>query len=266
MPELPEVQCVREGIWNAFGGRQVEDVWHDSLDNLIDPHSLPLRKIRGQTLSALERRGKYMLWHLGKFRLLAHLGMSGVFQVDGAPGKHTHLQLRFDNGTLCYTDPRRFGHFDLQESGTPLQRWDALGPDALSAECSGPAMEQRAMGSRVDIKNWILDQNHLAGVGNIYACEGLFAAGIAPCRAAGTLDKKEWQQLVAALKKIMKAAIRNRGTTFSDYRLTNGKGGAFQSFLQVFQKENLPCPRCGEVIRRQVQNGRSTFWCAVCQK
>lgn len=266
MPELPEVECVRQGIWAACAQKTVRRVWHDGMPNLLDAQSLPLKNLVGESLLALERRGKYLRWLTEKYQLLAHLGMSGVFAVNGNRTAHTHLELGFDNGTLCYTDPRRFGYFCLLPRGGESKRWSALGPDALDRACTGTRMAQTAAGSVVAIKNWILDQHHLAGVGNIYACEGLFRAGIHPERGAASLSGEEWRRLVAELKAVMRASIRNRGTTFSDYRLTNGRGGAFQTFLQVFQKEGTACSLCGNVIQRLVQTGRSTFYCPHCQK
>lgn len=266
MPELPEVECVRQGILDAFSGQIVTSVWHDGLKNLLDFESLPLQDLQGELLETVERRGKYMRWLTPRFQLLAHLGMSGVFQVGGARSKHTHLEIGFEDGTLCYTDPRRFGYFCMAPRFQSLPRWELLGPDALDRACTGAKMSAVAERSTVPVKTWIMDQQKLAGVGNIYASEGLFRAGIHPQRTAGSLSLAEWNGLVRELKTVMRASIRNRGTTFSDYRLTNGRGGSFQTFLRVFQKEGEPCPVCGCVIQKQVLAGRSTFYCPNCQK
>jgi len=266
MPELPEVECVRQGILDAFSGHTVRTVWHDGLKNILDPDSLCLEDLQGEILETVERRGKYMRWLTPRFQLLAHLGMSGVFQVDGTRSKHTHLEIGFEAGTLYYTDPRRFGYFCMAPRFQSLPRWESLGPDALDRICTGVKMCSIAQRSVVPVKTWIMDQRKMAGVGNIYASEGLFRAGIDPGRTAGSLTLAEWNRLVRELKSVMRASIRKRGTTFSDYRLTNGRGGSFQTFLRVFQKEGEPCPVCGCVIQKQVLAGRSTFYCPNCQK
>jgi len=266
MPELPEVECVRLGITEKFLGHRISDVWHDALDNLLDLQSEPLQGLRGQFLRALERRGKYMLWTFDSSHMLSHLGMSGVFTIDGVRARHSHLEISFDNGKLVYTDPRRFGYLNVQSLNQPFERWDVLGPDALQRACRAEYLYERARHSTVAVKVWIMDQGKIAGVGNIYACEALYRAGIHPQRGAGCLSLEEWRCLARALKGVMRASLRNRGTTFSDYRLTNGKGGSFQNFLKVFQKEGESCKVCGDAIHNLRLAGRSTFYCPTCQK
>lgn len=266
MPELPEVESVAADLRSALIGRSVQKVWHASMPNLLDAESLDLHLLKGETLQDIARKGKYMRWVTERYHMLVHLGMSGVFMLNGERSLHTHLVLEWsEKQTLCYTDPRRFGYFCLLPLHVAHARWEQLGVDALARNCSAHHLQKLAQQSRVAVKIWIMDQSKLAGVGNIYACEALFRAGIAPERPAGALNSAEWQLLVREIKAVMKASLRNRGTTFSNYRLTNGKGGAFQSFLQIFQKEGQSCPRCGALIQRQVQAGRSTFWCCACQ-
>lgn len=267
MPELPEVECVRRDLERAFVKQKIVQVWHQDMPNLLDKNSLPVEFLDGQILLSIERKGKYMHWVFERFHMLAHLGMSGVFGIQAEPTQHTHLKMTWNNQiVLSYTDPRRFGYFNLQLRSDPFERWELLGPDALAASCSAAYLAQKARGSSVAIKTWIMDQSKLAGVGNIYACESLFNAKIHPNRLAGSVQIDEWKTLVRAIKSVMRASIIQRGTTFSDYRLTNGKGGAFQSFLKVFQKDGQACPHCAHVIQKTVLQGRSTFACPQCQK
>jgi len=267
MPELPEVECVRQGIVDALLGQRIVKVWSHGTGNLLDPNSLPLRRMEGCELRAVARRGKYLLWNLGDLQFLAHLGMSGVWQVAGERTKHTHLELTFSTGQcLRYTDPRQFGYMCLTTAAETLPRWEQLGPDAISAQWNAAHLFAHATRSRTPIKVFLLDQHQVAGIGNIYASEALFGAHVHPARIAQSLTQLECQHIVKAAKAVMRMSIRKRGTTFSDYRLTNGKGGSFQGFLKVFQKVGTPCPNCHAPIQQMVQVGRSTFFCAKCQK
>ena len=193
--------------------------------------------------------------------------MSGVLRVNGEIEKHSHLILDFKSGgQLIYTDPRRFVYWNLMPMEHNFPRWENLGPDVLARNFSGKYLYGKSRRSAVHIKGWILNQRNVAGVGNIYASEALFAASINPLRPANSLSEAESRALVRELRRIMRKSIENRGTTFSDYRLSDGKSGGFQNFLQVFQKEDLPCPKCENIITKINQNGRSTFYCAQCQK
>lgn len=266
MPELPEVECVRKGILETSLGQSITKVWSQGLQHLLDPQSLPLTKLKGQRILSIERRGKYLRWILDDYHLFAHLGMSGVWSHNSTRQKHTHLELTLSDGAvLRYTDPRQFGYLCLLPIATPSSRWDSLGPDGISKSFTADYLWQATRNSKAPIKVWIMDQHKIAGVGNIYASEALFRAGILPTRPANSLSQSDSRNLVNAIQSILKLSIKNRGTTFSDYRLTNGRGGEFQSFLQVFQKTGKPCPHCGQGILQITQTGRSTFFCAGCQ-
>lgn len=267
MPELPEVECVRKGILETSLGHSITKVWSQGLQHLLDPQSLPLTKLKGQHIRSIERRGKYLRWILPDFQLFAHLGMSGVWSHNGARQKHTHLELTLSDGAvLRYTDPRQFGYLCLLPIASSSSRWDSLGPDGISKSFTADYLWQATRNSKAPIKVWIMDQHKIAGVGNIYASEALFRACISPTRPASTLCQLDCRNLRSSIKSILKLSIKNRGTTFSDYRLTNGRGGEFQSFLQVFQKTGKPCPHCRQGILQITQTGRSTFYCANCQK
>lgn len=267
MPELPEVECIRKGIVEQFLQQKILKTWFGPLPNLLDPTSQPLKHIKGQVLQKVERRGKYLLFLFDDWQLLAHLGMSGVWQVNAEKQKHTHLEWQFENGKkLSYTDPRRFGYLSLHSLKDPLPRWEALGPDAISSRWTPEHLYTSTRKIHTAIKIFLMDQSKVAGIGNIYASEALFLSGIHPERAADSLSMNECKILVRESCQVLKRSIRNKGTTFSDYRLTNGKGGAFQGFLKVFQKTGQPCPLCGKAILMKTLGGRSTFYCESCQK
>lgn len=266
MPELPEVECVRQGILECAVGHSITETWSRNLVHLLDPKSLPLRRLKGQTIHAVERKGKYLRWIFDDYHFYAHLGMSGVWSYKAKREKHTHLEIMLSDGNnLIYTDPRQFGYLCLQSATQTSSRWDSLGPDAIGQEFSGSYLFAKSRSSKIPVKVWIMDQSKVAGVGNIYASESLFLASILPTRLASSLTRPECNNLAKAIKKILRASIRNRGTTFSDYRLTNGRGGSFQDFLKVFQKKGKPCPRCGQGIQQITQAGRSSFFCPGCQ-
>ncbi len=289
MPELPEVECVRLGIESVKGVQIHKVEWNYPAlwaKETVDPQA-----IESQKLINTHRKGKYLILEFDRHLLLLHLGMSGVFLLQDSqvePRPHTHLVLKLKgkghgsdsaslNGwELRFSDPRKFGHLHLIEKGEAsakysvgdeFERWSKLGPDALTRSFHGKYFFEKCQKSIRDIKIFILDQKVVAGVGNIYASEALFRAKIDPTRPANSLNLTECTDLAKAAKWIMKKSVEKRGTTFSDYRLTNGKGGSFQSFLKVFQKENETCPGCkSHQILKVEQDKRSTFYCRNCQK
>lgn len=265
MPELPEVESVRLGLLSVLGQNVTQLSWN--YPALWNTNSLPPETLIGQTLNQAYRKGKYLVLKSDEYQLLIHLGMSGVLTLNGEKRPHTHLEISLANGDmLYYSDPRKFGHLDLQPLTTPLTRVAKLGPDALTEEFSPKYLKQTLKSSKTNIKAFLLNQAKVAGLGNIYVCEVLFSARVSPKRTANKVTLKECEAIVFHSKRILQASIDNRGTTFSDYRLTNGKGGEFQSFLQVFQKENQACPVCETPISKITQNARSSFFCSNCQK
>lgn len=267
MPELPEVESVRLGLEQIIGQKilRVHLGPQHCIQSLVPKDSLDLCLLEGQTIQRIERKGKFLKISLEEYQLLVHLGMSGVLLYQHDPRPHTHIRLCLAKGDLLYSDPRRFGHWELKQHGDLLNSWEKLGPDALNPELNPLALSQRTQNSRRSIKDLILDQSIIAGIGNIYACEALFAAGVHPKKTGAQISSTQWQKICQAAKEIMELSIEHKGTTFSDYRLTNGKGGSFQGFLKVFQKEGLPCPQCAAPIVRITQQARSTFYCPHCQ-
>lgn len=264
MPELPEVESVRLGLLSIVGLKVQDMNWN--YPALWDKHSLAPELMIGEQFSETFRKGKYLLLKSERYQLLIHLGMSGVLTLNGEKRPHTHLEINLENGdVLRYSDPRKFGHLDLQPIDTLLPRIAKLGPDAVTAEFSTQYLYEAVQKSKTSIKSFLLNQAKVAGLGNIYVCEVLFSARVSPKRITHKVTKNECKDIVLHSKRILNASIENRGTTFSDYRLTNGKGGEFQDFLQVFQKEGKPCPTCTHPIEKITQNARSSFYCPQCQ-
>lgn len=265
MPELPEVESVCLGLKDCLN-QEITAVKLSPpplLASLVPTDSLDFNLLLGESLRSVERRGKYMLWRTGQYSLLGHLGMSGVLLWQQELRPHTHWILTTAQGSLCYSDPRRFGFWRLAPVNYIHKEWESLGPDALLATAQD--WQHRAQKSRRSLKDILLDQKVVAGIGNIYASEILFAAGLSPFKPACELQLADWERIATETQRILNASIAQRGTTFSDYRLTNGKDGEFQSFLKVFQKKNQPCPHCKRPISQATQQGRSTFWCEGCQ-
>jgi formamidopyrimidine-DNA glycosylase len=274
MPELPEVETVRRMLASVVPGRTVAraEVSGAALRGVV-PRSLP-RCLGGRTFLAPRRVGKYLLLDLdGGLTLLSHLGMSGRWLFwSGAPDDslpHVHARLTFRDGTrLWFQDPRRFGVLRLLPTDgverAPELR--ALGPDPLADPPTGERLAALARGTRVSVKQFLLDQRRLAGVGNIYASEVLFRARISPRRRAGALDGAEWRAVARETMATLGEAIERMGTTFSAYRTLWGEPGAYGEHLFVYDRAREPCRVCGATIRRIVQGQRSTYYCPRCQR
>lgn len=281
MPELPEVETVRRGLAAALEGRRIESVEVRRRDLRVPVPGDFADRLRGRTLVRLGRRAKYLV---GEFDdgtvLLAHLGMSGRMLVDrtgggrrppGAHGAHEHVVLRAGNGTTVrFSDPRRFGLMTLTDSGAladhPLIR--GLGPEPLSADFTGPALAARLAGRRAPVKAALLDQGVVAGVGNIYACEALHVAGLSPRRRAATVQGRRASRLAGAVRSVLGEAVAAGGSSLRDHVAPDGELGYFQHNFKVYGREGKPCPGCdcGGGVRRIVQSGRSTFFCAARQR
>ena len=270
MPELPEVETTRRGIAPHLEGRRLRGVVvRDARLRWPVPEDLD-RRIRGRRVKAVRRRGKYLLIDLeGAGTLLLHLGMSGSLRLVACrqpPGPHDHVDLRIEGGRcLRLTDPRRFGAllWTPAPDTHPLLR--DLGPEPLSAGFDGAALWRRSRGRRVAVKNLLMDSRVVAGIGNIYANEALFRAGIHPARAAGRISKARYARLAQALREVLGEAIRAGGTTLRDFVRSDGRPGYFHHTLAVYDREGAPCPRCGHPIRRMRLGQRSTFYCPRCQ-
>jgi formamidopyrimidine-DNA glycosylase len=266
MPELPEVESIRLELEKSCVGKTIRAVSF-ALPRLLDKNSINLQLLEGQKIQNTGRRGKYMWLETTGYCLLVHLGMSGVLLVNSEKQKHTHLVLEFESGGhLHYKDPRTFGYLNLQKSRSDFSRVMNLGPDAISRDFNKTYFHKKLKRTQREIKICLLDQHLVAGIGNIYASEILFRSGVSPFRRGEEITGEECGLLCKNTKIILKKSIANRGTTFADYRLTNGKKGAFRDFLKVFQKEGLECPVCKSTILKTEQHKRSTFYCEQCQK
>lgn len=275
MPELPEVETVCRGLAPVLAGQVIARV---------DLHRKDLRKpfpkglktrIESARITHITRRAKYILIHLDNgYVLVIHLGMSGriVFHPhDYKPQTHDHFILHLKNcQQIVLNDPRRFGVVDLvaEDNLESHALFTHLGPEPLSNGFSGPVLAAALKGRKTAIKQALMDQRIVVGVGNIYASEALFMAGISPLKQAGLVKADQVEALVSAIKKVMQKAIKAGGSTLRDHRQANGELGYFQHSFSVYDREGQVCGTCGgnRLIKRIVQGGRSTFYCSGCQK
>jgi len=276
MPELPEVETTRRGLAAHLTGLTITDVViRNAKLRWPIPKNLP-RLLRGRTIASLKRRAKYLLMDCGSGRLILHLGMSGSLRILPAstpPDKHDHFDLKLSNGTLMrLRDPRRFGAV-LWHTGDPAIHplLATLGPEPL--EDGPPAnnfdaryLHQATRGRSVSIKQCIMDNHVVVGVGNIYANEALFRAGIKPQLAAGKLSLPRCAKLVAEIRATLTEAIQLGGSTLRDFVNTSGQPGYFQQHYWVYGRGGEPCRRCGSLIKQIKQGQRSSFYCGSCQK
>ena len=272
MPELPEVETVRRGLVPVLEGAVLAKVTAFRPDLRFPlPPDLASR-LMGRKITSVERRAKYLLIRLsGDLIMLSHLGMSGRYRIymDAPPPleRHDHLEMVTDGGvTIRYNDPRRFGFVDLFEAAQlPTQKFLAgLGPEPLSNAFDGPALAAGLGERRSAIKVAILDQRVVAGVGNIYASEALFRAGISPKRMARTVKGQRAARLAEAIRNVLNDAIAAGGSSLRDHRQTSGELGYFQHSFAVYGRDGEKCPGCDcdDGIRQMVKGGRSTFFCA----
>jgi formamidopyrimidine-DNA glycosylase len=269
MPELPEVETTRRGLAPLVEGRRIAAIAVRQRA-LRWPVPVEVDGLAGELVHALERRAKWLIWRLDSACLLWHLGMSGSFRgwTDAPePGPHDHVDVQIEGGHLIrYTDPRRFGAL-LYCAGDPLKhpRLAGLGPEPLGDEFDGDELWQRSRGRKAPVKSFIMDSRIVVGVGNIYASEALFDAGIHPTRPAGRISRARYHRLAQTIKATLGAAIEVGGTSLRDFTVGDGTPGYFGQSLKVYAREGEPCPGCGESIRRKVIGQRSTFYCPVCQ-
>jgi formamidopyrimidine-DNA glycosylase len=273
VPELPEVETIRRGLATRLIGRQITGirVRQPRLRHLVDTHALQTHAV-GCTVERVDRRAKYLLVYLQPERvLLFHLGMTGRLRVgpplqQDAPHDHLIFQLGADL-ELRFHDTRRFGMCFLTTLADLPQHPSLrhLGPEPLSVAFSATYLLERARGLRKPVKNFLMDAAIVVGVGNIYASESLFLAGIRPTREVGRLRQHHWQRVCEAVQQVLHAAIDNHGTTLSDYMDSEGRQGHFQNHLFVYGRTGQPCWRDGRRIQRIVQAGRSSYYCPGCQ-
>ena len=270
MPELPEVETTRRGLAPHLLGRRVLalDIRQPRLRWPV-PRELG-SLLPGQRIEAIERRAKYLLVHTEPGSALLHLGMSGSLRVlpaDTPPGAHDHVDWRLDSGrVLRYTDPRRFGCQLWQARGEVHPLLAGLGPEPLSDDFHGDLLWARSRGRKAAIKLFLMDQAIVVGVGNIYASEALFAAGIHPKRAAGSISRARYARLAREVKRVLEHAITRGGTTLRDFINPDGAPGYFEQELFVYGRAGEPCRVCGTPVRASVIGQRSTFHCTRCQR
>lgn len=270
MPELPEVETVVRGLRPLLVGERLEAVIVRRPD-LRWPLPVDLgQRLTGATVTRIHRRAKYGLMETDRGdTLIFHLGMSGKFRpCPEVYEPHDHVIFVTRRGVLAYTDPRRFGSMDLALTDAvhlhPLLR--AIGPEPLGPDFTVQSLAKAAEGRMTPIKSLILAQKTVAGIGNIYACEALFAARINPFRQAGFIATPRLARLHQAIRQTLIAAIDAGGSTLRDHAQVSGDLGYFQHRFQVYGREALPCPACSAPIRRRLLSGRSTFHCAACQR
>lgn len=272
MPELPEVETTVRGLTPLLVGERLARVATFRAD-LRRPFPDDLvQRLTGARVTHLSRRAKYGLIHTDRDdAMIFHLGMSGRWRTDGAePEKHDHLLLQTGAGRRLYLhDPRRFGSVDLV-AGDPALRFApfaALGPEPLTEALSAAHLARVLAGKTTPIKLALLDQRIVAGLGNIYVCEALNLTGISPQRAAGSLSRAKLAALVAAIRGVLEAAIAAGGSSLRDFLHPDGALGYFANDWRVYGREGEPCI-CGRggTVQRVVQGGRSTFYCAKCQR
>ncbi len=276
MPELPEVETVRLGLEQAMAGRLLLRVLQRRPDLRRPFPPLFESRLIGRRIETLSRRAKYLALHLDDgAAVLVHLGMSGrmlVGRQSNEPfGAHDHVVFDLDDGgRVVFNDARRFGLIDLTETALlldhPLLR--DIGPEPLGEAFTAKVLASRIAGKSSPIKIVLLDQTVVAGIGNIYASEALFRAGIDPLRAANSLKQAEIAKLVPAIQSVLTEAIAAGGSSLRDHRRPDGELGYFQHGFKVYDREGEPCPgcTCKDGIQRIVQGGRSTFYCAKKQR
>ncbi len=270
MPELPEVETTLRGISPHIEKQIVSKVIiRQAKLRWLIPAELP-HLIEQQPLNSLSRRAKYLLLHFTTGTLLLHLGMSGSLRViptNTPPAKHDHFDIAFENNkSIRLTDPRRFGAvlwLGTDPASHPLLC--KLGPEPLSSDLTASYLYAKSRGKKVSIKQFLMNQNIVTGVGNIYCTEVLHLAGISPVRAAGHISIKRYQTLVTQIKNTLKLAIQQGGTTLRDFVGSDGKPGYFKQELSAYGRSGLPCKQCQKTLSEIKQANRTTVYCSRCQ-
>ena len=270
MPELPEVETTRRGIMPHIQGKRLTGVIVRE-PRLRWPVTDHLQQIlQNRQLQSVGRRGKYLLLAFEHGTLIIHLGMSGSLRVLPAitePEKHDHLDLVFRKQCLRYHDPRRFGA--VLWTATDIRQHELLrhlGPEPLSPDFDGDCLYQVASKRRIPVKNLIMDGRVVVGVGNIYANESLFMAGIRPDRACNRISRERYTRLAECIKQVLSAAIAQGGTTLQDFQQADGKPGYFAQELQVYGRAGKACMICDRDIREKTIGQRSSYYCVHCQR
>ena len=272
MPELPEVEVTRMGIAPYLEGELIQDIVV-RIDKLRWPVSDELLLLKGQVIRSITRRAKYLLIHTTVGDAVVHLGMSGSLRIllhNQPPAKHDHIDLIMNNGiVLRYNDPRRFGawlwqNIDDQQAHS-YSLLASLGPEPLSKAFNYDYLVQQVNNRKIPVKQFIMDNKVVVGVGNIYANEALFHSHILPTRPTNSINGQEWIRLVDNIKRVLQLAIEQGGTTLKDFTQSDGRPGYFAQQLQVYGRSGDHCPNCGAIIQQQKIAQRNSFFCLNCQ-
>lgn len=279
MPELPEVETVKRGIAPLLEGQILKSVIsrRERLRIPLPEHFM--QRMQGRKVTHISRRAKYLLWHLDKGEtMICHLGMSGKITMKASAdredqenfAKHDHVIFETNRGDLLiYNDPRRFGLITLCATDQLDQHrfFCEMGPEPLSNEFHGAGLYEKIKNRRTSLKNILLDQRVVVGLGNIYVCEALFLAGISPKKMPGDLPQDQLENLVPIIRDVLRRAIEAGGSSLKDYAHVDGELGYFQHHFKVYGREGEGCitPGCNHEIERIIQSGRSTFYCPSCQ-
>lgn len=270
MPELPEVEVVkRELEAHLSANEQIQSIEFSKF-NLRSPFPHTQKKhFIHQRIVSVSRRSKYLLFYFSTGDgFLSHLGMTGNWRIEALghmPRKHDHIVIGFEKFSLIYNDPRRFGFFELLRKNEIHPLLKKLGPEPLNDEFSDESFLESLRTKSSPIKNIIMKAEVVVGIGNIYACESLFRAGISPLKKANLISYSKVRILRQKIKQILLEAIELGGSSIDDYRQVSGKSGDFQKSFFVYGRESEPCLRCQTQIKKTVLAGRSTFWCPKCQ-
>ncbi len=282
MPELPEVETVRRGLLPVMEGARIARVEQRRADLRFPFPENFVARLQGAQILSLTRRAKYLLATLETGEtLVMHLGMSGSFLIDATqpgafhhasgpqhlePKKHDHVRFEMSDGSVVtYNDPRRFGFMNLITDLANHALFKNIGIEPLGNELSGVFVLNAFTGKKAPLKAALLDQRIICGLGNIYVCEALFRARLAPFRAAGSLNLAQAETLSNTIRLVLEEAIVAGGSTLNDFSHADGTLGYFQHCFQVYDREGEPCVICQAPVLRKVQSGRSTFYCAHCQ-
>ncbi|TQM16648.1 DNA-(apurinic or apyrimidinic site) lyase [Pseudoxanthomonas sp. 3HH-4] len=275
MPELPEVETTRRGLAPHVEGRRIHTVTLRRPDLRWPIPPEVARELPGQRIDAVRRRAKYLLMDTAAGSAVLHLGMSGSLRVLPATtrvGAHDHVDIALDSErgrsgrVLRFTDPRRFGCLLWQPVGQVHPLLQGLGPEPLSDAFDGDYLFALSRGRRAPVKTFLMDQAVVVGVGNIYAAESLFRAGISPLRAAGKVSRERYVALATAVKDILAYAITRGGTTLRDFLNPDGAPGYFEQELSAYGRGGEACPRCGRAMKQATIGQRTTVWCGYCQR
>ncbi|WP_168463931.1 bifunctional DNA-formamidopyrimidine glycosylase/DNA-(apurinic or apyrimidinic site) lyase [Wolbachia endosymbiont of Ctenocephalides felis wCfeT] len=267
MPELPEVEVIASFLLNKIKNKQIRNVIVNNWNLRIPVTKNIDSMLKGRAINDIERRGKYMIWDIGDIAVIIHLGMSGkLIYTERAQSKHDHVVFLFsDDTSVIFNDPRRFGLVIVLNKEEQVKFFDNFGIEPLSNEFNGDYLQRVLRNKKMNIKSALMDNKLIVGIGNIYSSESLFRACISPLRPAQDLTSGECAKLAAEIKNTLNDAIIAGGSTLKDYAQPSGSTGYFQNSFCVYGKAQKPCKICNNTITLLRQNGRSTYFCGVCQ-